>query len=92
MWTKVTPEQMAKDAGLESIHVLAYRYATLFIHPSWMGLSDQLNATIQLPSIVAVVHKLVFETIKLQWLQLKKTPTITGRSAEVIQRLVKVAQ
>jgi hypothetical protein len=92
MWTKVTPEEMARDAGLAEIHVLAYRYSTLFIHPTWRGLADQAKDSIKLPSIVTIVHRLVFETIKLQWLQFKKTKKVTGRTAEVIQRLVDVAR
>jgi hypothetical protein len=92
MWTKVTPEQMAKDAGLQKIHVLAYRYATLFIHPSWRGVSDQVEQSIKLPSIVAIVHRLVFETVKLQWLQFKKTEKISGRTAEVLNKLGEVGK
>ena len=88
MWTKVTPEQMAKEADMESIHVLAYRYATMFIHPSWRGLEGQVQETIKLPSILVIVHRLIFETIKLQCFQLGQTTTVTGRTAEVLHRLV----
>ena len=78
---------MAKDAGLESIHVLAYRYATLFIHPSWRGISDQVAQTIKLPSIITIVHRLIIEAIQLQWIHSKKTKTATGRTADVLRRL-----
>jgi hypothetical protein len=87
MWTKVMPEQMAKDADLEKMHVLAYRYSTMFIHPSLRGVSDQINAAIKLPSIVTTVHRLVLETVKLQWLHVHKTTTATGRTADVLRKL-----
>ncbi len=90
MWTKVTPEQMARDAGLQGIHVFAYRYATLFIHPSWRGVSDQVAQSVNLPSILVIVHKLILETIKLQWLQFKKTKTISGSTAKVVHKLVEL--
>jgi hypothetical protein len=88
MWTKVTPETMAKEANLESIHVLAYRYATMFIHPTWRGVTDQVQESIKLPSILVIVHRLVFEAIKLQCLHLGQTEKVTGRTAEVLHRLV----
>jgi hypothetical protein len=88
MWTKVTPEQMAEEADLESIHVLAYRYATLFIHPSWRGIEDQMRDSIKLPSILVIVYKLVLATIKLQCLELGYTERVTGRTAEVLHELV----
>jgi hypothetical protein len=87
MWTKVTPEQMARDAGLEDIHVLAYRYSTLMIHPSLRGLSDQMRDTFKMPAILVAVHKLTFEAMKLQWQYFKKTDRATGKAANVMRRL-----
>ena len=92
MWTKVTPEQMAKAANLEAIHILAYRYATVFIHPSMIGIDAQADQSVQMPSILVIVHRLIFETIKLQWLQFKKTRKMTGRTAEVMGKLAEVAK
>src|ERR1017187_4439080 len=86
-WTRVTPEQMAKEAGVEDIHVLAYRYATLMIHPSSRGISGQTSGAIKPPAVLGVVYKLTFETIRLQWLFYKKTVTVTGRTAEVVRGL-----
>jgi len=79
MWTKVTPEQMARDAGIENVDVLAYRYATLMIHPSYRGISGQTSQSVKPPAILGVVYKLTFETIKLQWMFFKKTVTVSGR-------------
>jgi hypothetical protein len=87
MWTKVTPEQMAKTAGVEDIHVLAYRYATLMIHPSYRGISGQTSQAIKPPAVLGVVYKLTFETIKLQWQFFKKTVAVTGRPALVLRKL-----
>ena len=86
-WTRVTPEQMAKEAGVEDIHVLAYRYATLMIHPSSRGISGQTGQTVKPPAVLGVVYKLTFETIKLQWLFFKKSVTVIGRTAEVVRGL-----
>jgi hypothetical protein len=90
-WTKVTPEQMAKEAGVENIHVLAYRYATLVIHPSFRGISGQTSQLIKPPAVLGAVYKLTFETIKLQWLFFKKNVTVTGRTAEVVRSLQAVS-
>lgn len=92
MWTKVTPEEMAKEAGLEKIHVVAYRYATLSIHPSYLGISDQANSPFKIPATLGTVFKLTFETIRLQWIQFKKTETVTGRTAELMRKLLAVAK
>ena len=92
MWTKVTPEEMAKEADLESIHVLAYRYATLFIHPSWRGLSDQTEESIKLPSILVIVHKLVFETVRLQGAHLSHAGKLTARTGEMLTRLAEAVK
>src|ERR1035441_2367388 len=78
MWTKVTPEQMAKEAGLEGIHVLAYRYSTLMIHPSFRGLSDQMKDTFKMPAILFIIFRLTLETLKLQWTHFKKTTNGPG--------------
>jgi len=90
-WTKVTPEQMAKEAEIEDIHVLAYRYATLVIHPSFRGISGQTSQVIKAPAVLGVVYKLTFETIKLQWMFFKKTVTVTGKTAEVVRNLQAVS-
>jgi hypothetical protein len=90
MWTKVTPEQMAKEAGMEDIHILAYRYATLRLHPSYRGISEQTKEVVKPPAVLGTVYKLIFETIKLQWLFFKETVTVTGRTAEVIRKLQQV--
>jgi hypothetical protein len=92
MWTKVTPEQMARDARLDHIHVLAYRYSTLMIHPSFRGLSDQMRDTFKMPAILVIVHRLAFETMKLQWQYFKKTDRATGKAADVMRRLHEVAK
>lgn len=86
-WTKVTPEQMAKESAIENIHVLAYRYATLMIHPSFRGILGQKEETVKLPAVLTVVHKLTFETIKLQWLFFKRTDSVTGKAAQVLLNL-----
>jgi hypothetical protein len=91
VWTKVTPEQMANEAAVENIHVLAYRYATLMIHPSYRGISGQTSQVVKAPAVLGVVYKLTFETIKLQWLFFKKTVTVSGRTANVIRSLEAVS-
>jgi hypothetical protein len=91
MWTKVTPEQMAKAAGVENIHVLAYRYATLMIHPSYRGISGQTSQAVKPPAVLGMVYKLTFETIRLQWLFFKKTVTVSGKVADVIRKLQAVS-
>ena len=92
MWTKVTPEQMAKEADVENLHVLAYRYSTLMIHPSFRGLSEQIQDTLKMPAILSVVFELTRQTLKLQWTYFKNTMTATGKTADVIRRLYEVEQ
>jgi len=87
MWTRVTPEQMAKAAALEDIHVLAYRYATMMIHPSVRGITGQIQNTFKLPALLVVVHRITIETLQLQWKYFKKSTTATGKTAEALQRL-----
>jgi hypothetical protein len=89
-WTKVTPEQMAKEAAVENIHVFAYRYATLMIHPSYRGISGQTSQTVKPPAVLGVVYKLTFETLKLQWLFFRKTKEVTGTAAHVMRALEQV--
>lgn len=92
MWTKVTPEQMAKEGNIEDLHVIAYRYSTLMIHPSFRGLSDQMKDTFKLPAILFAVFKLTLSTLQLQWKHFKKTTTATGKTADVMRQLYEVAQ
>ena len=91
MWTKVTPEQMSKEAGLESLHAITYRYSTLMIHPSFRGLTDQMKDTFKMPAILFAVYRLTLETLKLQWTYFKKNDTATGRTADVMRHLYEVA-
>jgi len=92
MWTKVTPEQMAKQGNVEDLYVIAYRHSTLMIHPSYRGLSDQMQDNLKMPAILFAVFKLTLETLKLQWTYFKKTKTATGKTADVMRQLYEVAQ
>lgn len=92
MWTKVLPEQMAKQAGIEDLHVLAYRYATLMLHPSFRGITNQMNYTFKMPAILVIVHRLTVETLQLQWKQFKKSGTVQGPTAHALQRLYQFLQ
>jgi hypothetical protein len=66
MWTKVTPEEMAKAANVDDIYVLAYRHSTPMIHPSYRGLSDQMRENLKIPAILFVIFRLTIETLKLR--------------------------
>jgi hypothetical protein len=92
MWTKVTPEQMAKTANLEDVHVLAYRYATMMIHPSVRGITGQIQNTFKLPALLVMVHRITIETLQLQWKYFKNSTTVTGKAAEALQRLYAFAE
>jgi hypothetical protein len=90
MWTKVTPEEMAKEANVEDLYVLAYRHSTLMIHPSYRGLSDQMQDNLKMPAILFVIFRLTLETLKLQWTFFKKNGTASGRAADVMRQLYDV--
>ena len=90
MWTKVTPEEMAKEANIEDLFVIAYRHSTLMIHPSYRGLSDQMQDNLKMPAILFAVFRLTLETLKLQWTFFKKNGTATGRTADVMRGLYDV--
>jgi len=87
MWTKVTPEVMAKDAAMEETYFFAYRYATLLIHPTVMGVDHQLHNPPQLPNMLLHVRTIVMRTVVLQWEWFRKSKTITGTAAVALNAL-----
>ena len=91
-WTKVTPQEMMEAAKVESLHTLAYRFSTLMIHPSIRGLDAQMEGAISLPSISVIVFQLIWETLKLQWASFKKNTTATGRTADVMRKIIAVSK
>jgi hypothetical protein len=93
-WTKVTPETMAKEAGVIYMHLVAYVQSTSLIHARVSGLKAQMKMenSVSLPAIVTFVLTLIVKTIALQWERWKKTDTVNGRTARVVQRLVASAK
>jgi hypothetical protein len=90
MWTKVTPEEMAKEAGMEDLYTIAYRHATLMIHPTFRGITNQMQDTVKMSAILIAIFRLTHETLKLQWRTFKKNGTATGRTADVMRSLYDV--
>jgi len=91
-WTKVTPQEMMEAAKVERLHTFAYRLSTLMIHPSIRGLDTQMKGIISLPAISVIVFQLIWETLKLQWTSFRKTSTATGRTADVMRKIIEASR